>query len=81
MKNGNKIFTALGIGLAGGALLGVLFAPRKGKETRNLIAKKASRLPRELSKELLEGQKKLGSLKENFRERVNGLNRKTEEPV
>lgn len=81
MKNGNKIFTALGIGLAGGALLGVLFAPRKGKETRNLIAKKASRLPRELSKELLEGQKKLGSLKENFRERVNGLNRKTEESV
>jgi gas vesicle protein len=81
MKNGNKIFTALGIGLAGGALLGVLFAPRKGKETRNLIAKKASRLPRDLSKELQEGQKKLGSLKDTFRERVNGLNRKTEEPV
>lgn len=81
MENKNRIFLALGIGAAAGAVLGLLFAPRKGKETRDLISKKATSLPRDLSKSLEEGQKKLGSLKETFRERVNGLNRKVEEPV
>ena len=39
MKQGKTIFGILA-GLAAGALLGVLFAPRKGKETRQKIADK-----------------------------------------
>ena len=37
MKNNKKILLALGAGLAIGGLLGVLFAPRKGSDTRKKI--------------------------------------------
>lgn len=40
MKQGKTILGVLA-GLAAGALLGVLFAPRKGKETRQKIADEA----------------------------------------
>ena len=37
MKTNEKVIIALLAGTIGGALIGVLFAPRKGKETRNKI--------------------------------------------
>lgn len=42
MKQGKTIFGILA-GLAAGALLGVLFAPRKGKETREKIVEKGKK--------------------------------------
>jgi len=44
MKNGNALLIALGTGLAIGGLLGVLYAPNKGKDTREQIRKRSQRL-------------------------------------
>lgn len=38
--NGGKVFLGLLAGIAAGALLGVLFAPDKGTETRRKISQK-----------------------------------------
>ena len=38
MEKNNRILVALGIGVAVGSILGVLFAPNKGTETRRKIA-------------------------------------------
>ena len=41
MKNSGKIMIALGAGTILGAVLGILFAPAKGSETRNKISSTA----------------------------------------
>lgn len=41
MNNSEKGFLAFLAGLATGAALGILFAPRSGEETRKIIGKKA----------------------------------------
>lgn len=44
MKNTSKMLIALGTGLAIGGVLGVLFAPDKGAETRKKIAEGGKKL-------------------------------------
>lgn len=79
MKNTNKIFTALGIGMAVGTVLGILFAPRKGKETRDLLSKKGTKIAGTIKDGIHEGQKKLATMKEGFRENLNHISKKVEE--
>ena len=43
-SNGGGVIIALFAGLAVGAILGVLFAPKSGKETRNDLMDKGERL-------------------------------------
>lgn len=72
MKTTNKILIALGAGVAIGGVLGLLFAPAKGVETRQKIAESGKKLKEQFNEKL-----KLG--KEKLEEKVNG--RMAEEPV
>ncbi len=66
MKTTNKILIALGAGVAIGGVLGLLFAPAKGVETRNKIAESGKKLKEQFNEKL-----KLG--KEKLEEKVNGI--------
>ncbi len=79
MKHTNKIFTALGVGMAAGAVLGILFAPRKGKETRAFLSKKGTKITGTIENEIQDGRKKLTGMKEGFRDSLNHISKKVEE--
>jgi gas vesicle protein len=64
MKNTSKMLIALGAGLAIGGVLGVLFAPDKGTETRKKISEQGKKLAEKVKHKFNKG-------KEEF-ERVNG---------
>lgn len=72
MKQVTKLGIALGAGAAIGGLLGVLFAPAKGVDTRKKIAESGKKLKHQFNEKL-----KLG--KEKLEEKMNG--RVTEETV
>lgn len=59
MKNITKLIVALGAGLAIGGVLGVLFAPRKGKETREKLKEDGARLRSQLGEKLSWGKEKM----------------------
>ena len=74
-SNGGGVVIALFAGLAVGAIIGILFAPKSGKETRNNLMDKGERLMEmgnesvsdvaEKSKDLVEsGKKKIEELKD-----------------
>lgn len=65
MKNSSKVLIALGTGAAIGGMLGLLFAPAKGVETRNKIAESGKKLKQQFNEKL-----KLG--KERLEEKMNG---------
>jgi gas vesicle protein len=59
MKNTSKIFIALGAGLAIGGVLGVLFAPDKGSETRSKISKQGKKIADKVKGKLKEEREEL----------------------
>lgn len=63
--NSGKVLLALLAGVAAGALLGVLFAPDKGSETRKKISKK--------------GEDYVDDLTEKFNEFISGVTEKMDE--
>jgi gas vesicle protein len=74
MTNTSKILIALGAGVVVGGVLGVLFAPDKGKITRQKIAG----MPKELG-EKIKGKMKIG--KEKLDEVLNKVNDEVSEMV
>lgn len=72
MKNTSKVLIALGAGLAIGGLLGVLFAPDKGSETRKKISDTGKKLADKINQKV-----KLG--KEKMEEELSKVNGKLEE--
>ncbi len=52
MNNTSKVLVALAAGAVAGAVLGILFAPAKGEETRDTIIKKGKQFAEDISNKL-----------------------------
>ena len=59
MNNTSKILAALAIGVAAGAVIGILFAPDKGSETRKKISDQGKKLGEDLKTKLNEVKEKM----------------------
>lgn len=66
MNDSGKIITALLAGLAAGAVLGVLFAPEKGSETRDKLNESLADLGEALKERAEEQIDQLNDLKEKI---------------
>jgi gas vesicle protein len=74
MNNTGKILTALAVGVVAGAVLGILFAPDKGSETRSKISEQGKKFGEALKDELRKGKEKFDDMKEDLRKAANGVN-------
>ncbi|HVZ56344.1 MAG TPA: YtxH domain-containing protein [Chitinophagaceae bacterium] len=81
MKNSSKVLIALGAGIAIGGLLGVLFAPNKGKDTRKKISDTGRKWSGDIEKRFRKGKETLSGLKDEVKERLDSLNEKVEEYI
>jgi len=59
MKNTSKILIALGAGVVIGGLLGILFAPAKGSDTRKKISEGGKKLVDKFNSQVKAGKQKL----------------------
>jgi gas vesicle protein len=70
MNTTGKILTAVAAGAAVGAILGVLFAPDKGSETRRKINESGHKLADGMKEKFQAGKRKFNDLKEEITEAV-----------
>ena len=70
MNDTNKILTAFIAGAAIGAVMGVLFAPEKGSETRRKINEEGRKVMDDLSEKFMEEKENLSGLKDSIVETV-----------
>jgi hypothetical protein len=68
MKPAMRVLSALGIGLAAGAVAGILLAPRKGADTRKMIQREGEKMADRMKFNLKQGERKLAHLKEDVQE-------------
>ena len=77
MKTSGKLLMAIAAGAAVGAILGVLFAPDKGTETRRKIKQKGKKIKDDVKDAYGKGKEKINHFKEDIgnaiREKVEGL--------
>jgi len=71
MKNTGKILTAIAAGAAAGAVLGILFAPDKGTETRKKINSQGEKLADNIKYKFRRGKDKISDLKEDIAQKIN----------
>lgn len=77
MKNLNKILIAAAIGMVAGSVLGLLFAPDKGFETRKKISKKSGKMMKTIKGGF--GKERIAKLKAKLENRLQKVNAKMEE--
>lgn len=66
MNNSNKILTAVGAGVLVGAVLGILFAPDKGTETRKKISGQGKKIVDDVQNKFRRGRNKFNDLKDDL---------------
>ncbi len=69
-NNSGKILAAVAAGIAAGAVLGILFAPDKGSETRKKITDHGKKISDDIKDRLNKGKEKLSSLKDDIAQTV-----------
>jgi gas vesicle protein len=79
MTNTNKMITALAAGVAIGSLLGILFAPDKGENTRKKIVDNGKKLTDSLKGSMKEGKNRLAGLKNGMLDKVDSIRDSVEE--
>jgi gas vesicle protein len=70
MNNKSKILTAVAAGAAAGAVLGVLFAPAKGSDTRKKISDQSKKLAGDVKDKIRLGKEKLNGLREDVERKI-----------
>jgi len=81
MNTSGKILTAIAAGAAVGAILGVLFAPDKGVETRRKINKQGEKFAEDLKETFRKGKEKLSELRDDIEKRVVDMEKKVNDKV
>lgn len=81
MADSGKILTALFVGAAAGAAVGLLFAPDKGSETRRRLAGAAQDLADEASNRLAEGKSALKNVRDRISNGAEELRDKAENRI
>lgn len=81
MNNTGRTLLALFAGAAAGAVLGILFAPDKGSETRRKIADSTGRLTDSIKESAEEGMNTLSEVKDKVYSKAEELSGKVQEMV
>lgn len=81
MNTSGKILTAAAVGLAAGAVAGLLLAPRSGKETRDMLKKKGAQAAEKVKEGFEQGRQQVTDLKAKAEEKMKDVNRKVSEVV
>ena len=77
MENYTKIAIGVVAGIAVGSILGVLFAPNKGAETRTKIKNAGAKLNENVQDKINKGKQSLYSMKQNILESLDNIEEKT----
>jgi gas vesicle protein len=70
MNTSGKILAAVAAGIAAGAVLGILFAPDKGTETRRKISEQGKKIADGIKVKFNKGKEKFNDLKEDIEQKV-----------
>jgi gas vesicle protein len=77
MKNSTKILAAAAMGVIAGSVVGLLFAPDKGDETRKKIAKQSDKMLKQIKDGF--GKERIAKLKGKLENKLQKVNAKLEE--
>lgn len=70
MNTSGKILAAVAAGIAAGAVLGILFAPDKGTETRRKINETGKKFADDVKDKFQKGKEKFNDMKEEIKHSV-----------
>ncbi len=70
MNNTGKILTAIAAGAAAGAIIGLLFSPDKGSETRRKIKEQGRKVVDDVQYNFRKGKEKFNDLKVDIEQSV-----------